>query len=188
LLAGLERFVRYVKLLLNGGRIVLCRELTTKLGDQNLWNVLERKKEMLTGNVEEKYYSFLNSQASCSDYGNWDVDLLAAVLLGVCNDDLTQEAIIHIKCIKSIRANLNSSAPALQSLDPDDFLSIWTDLLMCLIDFYKSIPEEDQRMVENLIELYKKKDKGGCDVEEYIKQLRELGVKFNVNKGTLIYF
>ncbi|XP_060603217.1 uncharacterized protein LOC132756226 [Ruditapes philippinarum] len=168
-----ERFVRYIKLLFDGGRIVLCGILKTKLGDQDLSDFLESKKEMLIRNIDEKFIRCLYPQESCSDYKNWDVFLLASVLLLTCDDDLSQSDIMYVKRIKSARVNY--AALALQCLDTDDFLTIWTDLITCLNHLSNNIAKDDKKQVEHLIERYKKKYEGGCDDEEYLKQLRESG-------------
>ncbi|XP_060582317.1 uncharacterized protein LOC132738745 [Ruditapes philippinarum] len=170
-----ERFVRFIKLLFNGGRIVLCGILEKKLGDQDLSKFLEKKKGTLTRNIGEKFSSYLYPHESCSDYKNWDIFLLASVLLLTFDDDLSQKEIMCIGLIKSARVNYASLA--LQSLDADAFLISWTDLIICLKHLSFNIAEDDRQQVEHLIELYKKKGEAGCDVEEYFKQLRESGVE-----------
>ncbi|XP_060580534.1 uncharacterized protein LOC132737291 [Ruditapes philippinarum] len=170
-----ERFVRYIKLLFDGGHIVLCGILKKKLGDNDLLEFLEKKKETLTRNIEEKFTSCLFQQESCSDYKKWDVFLLASVLLFTFDDDLSQNEIMNIGLIKSARVNY--AVLALQSLDADDFMMNWTDLIVCLKDLSRNIADDDKLQVENLIERYKKEDEGGCDAEEYFKQIRESGVE-----------
>ncbi|XP_060571573.1 uncharacterized protein LOC132729769 [Ruditapes philippinarum] len=183
-----ERFVRYIKLLFHGGRIVLCGILKAKLGDQDLSEFLERKKESLIRNNDEKFYICLYAQESCSDYKNWDVFLLASVLLLTCDDDLSQDEIMYINRLKSDRVNY--ATLALQSLDPDDFLTMWIDLINCLYHLSNNIAKEDRQQVKKLIERYKKKDDAGSDAEEYLKQLRESGVEVktleDVYKETLV--
>jgi hypothetical protein len=162
----------------------------TKLGDQDLSDFLERKKETLIRNIDEKYSRCLFSQESCSDYKNWDVFILASVLLLTLNDALSQKDIMYIERIKSARVNY--AALAVQSLDTVDFLTDWIDLINCLNHLSINIAEDDKLQVEYLIERYKKKDEGGCDADEYLKQLRESGVDVktlnDVYKGTFIFF
>ncbi|XP_060607565.1 uncharacterized protein LOC132759753 isoform X2 [Ruditapes philippinarum] len=170
-----ERFVRYIKLLFDGGRIVLCGILEKKLGDKDLSEFLEKKKETLIRNIEEKFSSCLYPRKSCSDYNNWDVFLLASVLLLTFDDELSQNEIMYIGRIRSARVNYASLA--LQSLDTDAFLTSWTDLINCLNHLSINIAEDDKQQVEHLIERYKKKGEEGCDVEEYLKRLSESGVE-----------
>ncbi|XP_060571575.1 uncharacterized protein LOC132729771 [Ruditapes philippinarum] len=170
-----ERFVRYIKLLFDGGHIVLCGILDKKLGDKDLSEFLEKKKEALTRNIEEKFFSCLFQQESCSDYKNWDVFLLASVLLFMFDDDQSQNEIMNIGLIKSVRVNY--AVLALQSLDADDFMINWTDLIVCLKDLSRNIAEDERLKVGHLIERYKKKEEGGCDAEEYFKQIKESGVE-----------
>jgi hypothetical protein len=164
--------------------------MMTKLGDQDLSDFLEGKKETLIRNIDEKYSRCLYSQESCSDYKTWDVYLLASILLLTFDNDLSQKEIMYIERIKS--AMVNYAALAFRSLDAVDFLTNWTDLIICLKDLSSNIAEDDKLQIENLIERYKNKDEGGCDAEEYFKQLRESGVEVktlnDIYNGTFIYF
>ncbi|XP_060561128.1 uncharacterized protein LOC132720911 [Ruditapes philippinarum] len=171
-----ERFIRYIKLLFDGGRLVLCGILDRELGEQDLLDFLERNKDDLIKNIEEKYLSCLYPQdANSVNHKTWDVLLLALVLLLMFDDGLSQKEIRNINLIKTAR--LNYADLALQSLDPDDFLTQWTDLINCLNQLSVNIAEDDKHKVECLIEHNKRKDNKGCNAEEYFKQLKESGVE-----------
>lgn len=172
----LERFVRYIKLLFHGGRIVLYEILKAKLG--------ERKMETLSrGNLGDKCSSCLYSKGSCSDDKNWDVSLLADVLLFEYKDDLEDEVIENIKRIQRLRENYATLAS--QSLDNDEYISNWTDLTLSLNTLSEKIPKGDKQQIKNLIEYYKKKGKEGSGANDYIKQLRKFGVEDEVYNETL---
>ena len=171
-----ERFMRYIKLLFEGGRIVLCGILERVLGDQDLSVLLVQNQETLKINIENTYLSCIFSgETSYLDHRTWDIYLSASVILLVFNEHITRVEFRNIELIKSARMNYADSA--LSSLDTDTFLTVWTDLINCLNHLSINIPEENRNQVEQLIEVYKKKDEEGCNVEEYFEQLKVSGIK-----------
>ncbi|XP_053381116.1 uncharacterized protein LOC128549058 isoform X2 [Mercenaria mercenaria] len=170
-----ERYVRYLKQLFDGGRLVLCgvfeRELQ-KYG-KGLNSLVSENREILQFNFDKEYQSFLfPSESNEINYTSWDVGFLASVILLVFTD-INAGDIHNIEQIK--HARLSYAEQAFICLDADKFLLIWTDLISSLKHLSMNIDEEKKLQVENFIDLYKKKSDGG-DADEYLDQLRKCGV------------
>ncbi|XP_060595896.1 uncharacterized protein LOC132749965 isoform X2 [Ruditapes philippinarum] len=169
-----ERFVRYVKLLFDGGgtalRGILEREL--RKADKSLDSLLSENKEMLLQTMQEEYYQFLFPQESSQkDHNCWEVGLLASVILLIFTD-LSMDEINNIEEIQTARQNY--AMHAISCLDADEFLIIWTDLISSLKYLSMGIEEEKKHHIENLIDRYKKKCNEG-DADDYLDQLRQTG-------------
>ncbi|XP_053380192.1 uncharacterized protein LOC128548770 [Mercenaria mercenaria] len=175
-------YVQYIKLLFDGGHLVLCgvfeREL--KKCSQGLESLFCENREILQSRVDEEYQSYLFPLVPNQiNHTSWDVDLLASVILLVFTD-ISEDDISNIEKIK--HARLNYAEDALRCLDQDKFRDIWTDLIISLKDLSMNIDKEKKLQVESFIALYKKKS-GGGDADEYLDQLRKRGVPVKTLKN-----
>ncbi|XP_060600021.1 uncharacterized protein LOC132753560 [Ruditapes philippinarum] len=168
-----ERFVRYLKLLFDGGgtalRGILERELRK---DKSLDFLISENKEILLQTIQEEYHHFLFPQGSGQiDHNCWDIGLLASVILLIFTD-LRMDEINKIEELKAARQNY--AMHAISCLDADEFLEIWTDLISSLKHLSMGIEEGKKLYIENLIVRYKKRCNEG-DADDYLDQLRKAG-------------
>ncbi|XP_053391800.1 uncharacterized protein LOC128554555, partial [Mercenaria mercenaria] len=117
-----ERYVRYIKLLFDGGRLVLGGILERELDKHgsSLVSLISNNREILESMVDKQYESHLFPlEPGKMDHTKWDVDLLASLILLVLPNISLDES-SKIELIKDSR--LCYAKNALRSLDADDFL------------------------------------------------------------------
>ncbi|XP_053381135.1 uncharacterized protein LOC123559688 isoform X2 [Mercenaria mercenaria] len=170
-----ERYVGYIKLLFDGGRLVLCGILERELDnhEDSLVSLISNNRKILESMVDSQYKSHLFPlEPGKMDHTKWDVGLLATLILHVFPNISLDES-SKIELIKTSR--LCYAENALRSLDADEFLSVLTDLISSLNFLSMNIAEGKKLEVWSLIERYKKKNDDG-DADEYLEQLRKSGM------------
>ncbi|XP_053386963.1 uncharacterized protein LOC128550922 [Mercenaria mercenaria] len=172
-----DRYERYIKLLVEGGRFVLSALIKTKCQQSDLRCKLDEKEDILrekiidSEHLEILYPSTSDRLATPLDFSVWDISLLTGVLLYAfeCSGDL-KEAIDNL-----YNARMNYAEVAVKSLDPDDFVDYLSDLKYSISVAKNYLNSEEKSHINKILEESKKKAKEDGSFKIYMEELKSQG-------------
>ncbi|XP_053386965.1 uncharacterized protein LOC123529667 [Mercenaria mercenaria] len=172
-----DRYERYIKLLVEGGRFVLLALIKTKCQQSDLRCKLDEKEDILrekiidSEHLEILYPSASDRLATPLNFSVWDISLLTGVLLYAfeCSGDL-KEAIDNL-----YNAQKNYAEVAVKSLDPDTFVDYLSDLKYSISVAKNYLNSEEKSHINEILEESKKKAKEDGSFKIYMEELKSQG-------------
>ncbi|XP_053378925.1 E3 ubiquitin-protein ligase DZIP3-like [Mercenaria mercenaria] len=186
-----DRYERYIKLLVKGGRFVLSALIKSKCQQSDLRCKLDENEDVLREKITDSehleilYPSASDRFATTLDLSVWDISLLTGVLLYAfeCNDDL-KEAIDNL-----YNARKNYAEVAVKSLDPDTFVDYLSDLKYTINVAKKNLNSEEKSHINEILEESKKKAKDDGSFKTYMEELKSQGLQMktfsDIHKETI---
>ncbi|XP_060589759.1 uncharacterized protein LOC132744967 [Ruditapes philippinarum] len=166
-----ELYVRYVKLLYEGGRVVLHGFLEKEVAkvEKDLATLLFENRPTLMVQVHSDFHEkmFGGNNNYQLDPASWDIDLLASVIV-ILSPNLSEDDASNIRVIQNARRDYLEHA--LISLDSADFIPYWTDLVSSLTSLSASLERGKKSEVKCLIDRYKNKSED-ADADRYFREL-----------------
>ncbi|XP_053374178.1 uncharacterized protein LOC128546827 [Mercenaria mercenaria] len=174
-----DRYERYIKLLVKGGRFVLSALIKTKCQQSDLRCKLDEKEDILREKIADSehleilYPSASDRLATPLDLSVWDISLLTGVLLYAfeCECDL-KEAIDNLH-----NARKNYAEVVVKSLDPDTFVDYLSDLKFSINVAKSYLNSEEKSHINKILEESKKTAKEDGSFKTYMEELKSQGLQ-----------
>ncbi|XP_053374987.1 uncharacterized protein LOC128547189 isoform X2 [Mercenaria mercenaria] len=174
-----DRYERYIKLLVKGGRFALSALIKTKCQQSDLRCKLDEKEDILREKITDSehlailYPSASDRLATPLDLSVWDISLLTGVLRYAfeCSGDL-KEAIDNL-----YSARKNYAEVAVKALDPDTFVDYLSDLKYSINVAKNYLNSEDKSHINEVLEESKKKAKEDGSFKTDMEELKSQGLQ-----------
>lgn len=169
-----QHYCRYIRLLFDGGRLVLTGILKKELSSigLDLTDVLlETASQLQTHFINEEMRNQVFPQPTNPNtaYDSWDILTLTTVTLHVFTNNLSEDVVGEIKIIND--ALRNYAQTAFDSLESTKFQFCCEDLVSSLKALSNYVGGETKTNCKMLIEAYRRTDDANVDVDNYLNQM-----------------
>ncbi|XP_053398066.1 uncharacterized protein LOC123551165 [Mercenaria mercenaria] len=177
-----ERYFRYIKLLFDGGRLVLSGQLGSEVSKQNetLEMILHSNQEFLKdkfSSVQMYKQLFQGTEENTiinTNIETWDITVVAVVIISIFSKTIDEVTLTNVSSIMEARNDYAKTA--LMALDSDLFTSCCEDLLSSIRVLSSRLGNVIYKKCNEVIEVYKKKSESNSgDVDHYFEELRSHG-------------
>ncbi|XP_053388728.1 uncharacterized protein LOC128551831, partial [Mercenaria mercenaria] len=174
-------YCRYIRLLIDGGKLVLCGLLEKKLSstNQTLQNILHDKNDMLEEMiVDEEVLNQLISHSNdvtikATDTKTWDILVIASVIICLQDEPGDEDISADVRTIMEARRNY--AEIALISLDHEKYMSCYSDLLSSIIRLSSVLSADIRAECKAVIANCNKDSHGSTEYKKYFEQLKAHG-------------
>ncbi|XP_053380315.1 uncharacterized protein LOC123558618 [Mercenaria mercenaria] len=179
-----DRYERYIKLLVKGGRFVISSFIEDNVKTQNktLEDVIKEREDYVRKSIDNQdhlhilYPSDQGDSSKPIDMSTWDITLLATVLLQVLDssslDDKVKRAINMINT-----ARQNYAKAAVVSLDSDEFAEYSSDLKYSIRLLSGYLDQQKQIKCEEILSECKQISKSADAHQTYFNELENQSLK-----------